>query len=470
MPSRSAEPPLPERSPRIRTVTELTLELQGVVAARFDDVLVRGEITNLRRVASGHVYFSLKDAGAVLPAVMWRSLASRLKFRPEDGLEVLCRGNLDVYAPHGKYQMITQALEPMGQGALQLAFEQLKKRLAAEGLFDPSRKVPLPFLPRRIALVTSKSGAAVRDLVTVIHRRFPHVELLLVAVKVQGPGSAEEIARGLAFADAHAHADVIIVGRGGGSIEDLWAFNEEPVARAIAACATPVVSAVGHEIDVTIADLVADVRAATPSQAGELVVPVLADLLMDLAARRDRLGHLVRMRVDRAWQALEAVAAHPVVERPEAVLLPLRERLARGALRLESASPRARAALRRRHIAELAARLASLSPAPALAVRRARLLELASRAAGAAGRSVEASRSAYARRLAAVEALSPLRVLDRGFSLARDRGGRLVKSITQVKSGDPLAVQLVDGTLLSRVESIEPVPSSGPVRPESRAP
>ncbi len=445
--------PSAEPSPRVRTVTELTLELQGVVADRFDDVLVRGEITNLRRVTSGHVYFSLKDAGAILPAVMWRSLATRLKFRPEDGLEVVCRGNLDVYPPHGKYQLITQAIEPLGQGALQLAFEQLKKRLAAEGLFDPARKIPLPFLPRRIALVTSKSGAAVRDLVTVIHRRFANVELLLIAVKVQGPGSALEIARGLAFADAHARADVIVVGRGGGSIEDLSPFNEEPVARAIAACLTPVVSAVGHEIDVTIADMVADVRAATPSQAGELVVPVLDDLLADLSRRGDRLAHLVRMRLDRAWQQLEAVAGRPVMERPEAVLGPLRERLARIGAGLEAHSPRAKASLRRRHVAELAARLSAASPAPALAARIARVDELASRAAVAVRRRLAAGTAEYARRLAAIEALSPLRVLERGFSLVRDGSGRLVRSIAGIRMEDPLAIEMADGTISARVES-----------------
>ena len=448
-------------SPRIRTVTELTLELQGVVAERFDDVFVRGEVTNLRRVASGHVYLSLKDAGAILPAVVWRSLAARLRFRPEDGLEVVCRGNLDVYAPHGKYQLIVQQMEPLGLGALQLAFEQLKRRLEAEGLFAPERKVPLPFLPRRIALVTSRSGAAVRDLVTVIHRRFPRVELLLVPVKVQGPGAAEEIAAGLALADRHARADVIVVGRGGGSIEDLWAFNEEVVARAIAACVTPVVSAVGHEIDVTIADLVADVRAATPSQAGELVVPVRDDLLADLSRRATRLDHLARQRVDRAWQRVESVAGRPVLTDPAAVLEPLVARLARARLRLEAASPGARASLRRGQVAELAARLAGASPAPTLAARRARLHELASRAAAAVARRLALGRSAYAEKLAAVEALSPLRVLERGFSLVRDATGALVKTVEGRSAGDALAIQTVDGTIDARVEGVRPVSPSG---------
>lgn len=456
MTSETAEP-----SPRIATVTELTLALQGVVATEFEDVLVRGEVTNLRRVASGHVYFALKDAGAVLPAVMWRSTAARLRFRPEDGVEVVCRGGLDVYPPHGKYQLVARQMEPLGLGALQLGIEQLKKKLAAEGLFDPARKRPLPFLPRRIALVTSKSGAAVRDLVTVIQRRFPCVALVLVAVKVQGPGAPEEIARGLELADRLARADVIVVGRGGGSIEDLMAFNDERVARAIAASRTPVVSAVGHEIDVTIADLVADLRAATPSQAGELVVPVLDDLLADLKARADRLAHLVRTRLDRAWQALEGVADRPVLARPSGLLERARERLAHARTRLEGASPRSRAILRRARVSELAARLRTSSPGPAIAARRARVDELASRATVAVRRRLDAALSRHDARLAQLEALSPLRVLDRGFSIVRDARDRLVKSIDSVAVGDALAVRLRDGTLGVRVESMEASPPVG---------
>ena len=275
----------------VRTVTELTLEIQGVLARSFDEVWVRGQVSGARRVSSGHVYLSLKDEGAVLPAVVWRSLAARLRFSLEDGVEVLCRGTVDVYPPHGRYQLIVHEVSPLGVGAMQLAFEQLKRRLEAEGLFAPERKVALPFLPRRVALVTSKTGAAVRDLVTVVHRRFPRVELVLVPVKVQGAGAADDVARGLRFADRAAGADVIVVGRGGGSPEDLHAFNEEPVARAIAACTTPVVSAVGHEVDVTIADFVADVRAATPSQAGELVP---RDVLDELGRRPLAHGDLGR--------------------------------------------------------------------------------------------------------------------------------------------------------------------------------
>ena len=478
---------LPVPDSRVRTVTELTLALQGLVAEAFEDVWVRGEVTNLRRVASGHVYFALKDEGAVLPSVIWRSAAARLRFQLEDGIELVCRGALDVYPPHGKYQLIVQEAQPLGAGALQLAFEQLKKRLAAEGLFDAARKVPLPFLPRRIALVTSKSGAAVRDLVTVIHRRFPPVEIVLVAAKVQGPGAAQDVARALALADARSGADVIVCGRGGGSLEDLWAFNEEPVARAIAACETPVVSAVGHEIDVTIADLVADVRAATPSQAGELVVPVYEDLRLDLEARAGRVRHLVRTRVDRAWQRLEAAAGRPVLRDPVSRSRDLRRHLDQVAARLASRSPRTELDRRREALGALAARAAQAlgrraeragtaaaglesrlrAATPRARIDRARVSveALAGRAAVATRHRLDGAHADYEGARGRVEALSPLRVLDRGYSLTRV-DGRLLKSVAQARPGQPLTTQTADGVVESRVEAVRPSPR----HPETRRP
>jgi exodeoxyribonuclease VII large subunit len=434
--------PQPVPHAEVATVTELTLAIQGLLAGRFDDVWVRGEVSGCRRVASGHVYLTLKDAGACLPAVVWRSTAARLTFAVEDGTEVLCRGTVDVYPPHGKYQLIVHEVQPIGAGALQLAFEQLRKRLAAEGLFDPARKVPIPFLPRRLAVVTSKSGAAVRDLVTVIHRRFPRCEIVLVACRVQGPGSAREIAAALALADRSARVDVIVVGRGGGSLEDLWAFNEEVVARAIAACRTPVVSAVGHEVDVTIADLVADLRAATPSQAGELVVPVRDELLGDLGRRATRLHHLLRSRVDRAWQRLESAAGRPVLR-----------------------NPRTRALLLRRHLDQVGSRLEACSPRAELLRRRTAVDDLAARAALAVRNRLAQAASAYEGRRAQVEALSPLRVLDRGYSLTRVGAaggeGPLLKSIAQARPGDRLETEVADGVVTSRVERVRPRDADG---------
>jgi exodeoxyribonuclease VII large subunit len=436
----------PVPAAKVATVTELTLAIQGLLSGRFHDVWVRGEVSGCRRVASGHVYLTLKDAGACLPSVVWRSTAARLKFAIEDGTEVVCRGTVDVYPPHGKYQLIVHEVQPIGAGALQLAFEQLRRRLEAEGLFDPARKVAIPYLPRRVALVTSRTGAAVRDLVTVIHRRFPRCEILLVACRVQGAGAAKEIACAVELADRRARADVVVVGRGGGSLEDLWAFNEEVVARAIAACVTPIVSAVGHEVDVTIADLVADVRAATPSQAGELVVPVRDELLADLGRRATRLHHLVRTRLDRAWQRLEAAAARPVVR-----------------------EPRTRALLLRRHLDHVAARLSARDPRAELDRRRRAAADLGARAALAVRHRLARAVAAHEARRTQLEALSPLRVLDRGYSLTRvvpraatGADAPLLKSVAQVRDGDVLETEVADGVVSSRVQRVRPRPPEGP--------
>src|SRR5580693_511566 len=273
----------------ILSVTELTQQLKALVETGFPQVYVEGEISNFSRATSGHIYLTLKDEAAQIRAVLWRSAAARIRFELHDGLHVVAVGPIEVYAARGTYQLVIERLAPQGIGPLELAFRQRYEKLAAEGLFAEQRKRPLPRFPRRIALVTSPSGAAVRDLLQVITRRWPACDLIIVPVPVQGEQAAPAIAAGLRAAARLPRVDVIIAGRGGGSLEDLWAFNEEVVARAIFSCPIPVVSAVGHEIDVTIADLVADKRALTPSEAGELVVPERADVLSDL-------GHLaVRM-------------------------------------------------------------------------------------------------------------------------------------------------------------------------------
>ena len=452
---------------QVMSVSELTAQMRGMLGTTFGDVLVQGEISQPRRPASGHVYLTLKDEGAVLPAVIWRSTVDRLRFRPEDGQEVLVRGGIDVYPPHGKYQLIIRSIEPLGEGALRVAFEQLRKRLEAEGLFAPERKQALPQIPRRIVLVTSSTGAAVRDMVTVIQRRFPRVTILLVAVRVQGEGAAEEIAAALAFADARARADVLIVGRGGGSIEDLWAFNTEIVARAIAACRTPVVSAVGHETDTTIADLVADVRAATPSQAGELVVPVRADLLERLEEERRRLIHRMRVRVERAWQRVEALGDRPALRSGPALLEPRRSALTHLGARLEARSPTA--SLRRR-VETVDALGTRLGPPLARRVERARreLDEATERLA----RGTRLGWERADRRLEALRdrlrALSPLAVLGRGYSLTTRLGedgvaGGVVSAAADVTAGDRLRTRLADGACVdSRVETVRPGEAGDP--------
>jgi exodeoxyribonuclease VII large subunit len=446
--------PAPRAVPAdVFTVSGFTHALRDLVGGEFGHVWVRGEISQWRPWQSGHIYFTLKDEGAVLPCVIWRSSASRLREHGADGVQVLVSGGLDVYPPSGKYTFQVRTLEPLGAGALQQAFERLRKRLEAEGLFASERKVALPALPRRIALVTSRRGAAVRDLVTVIHRRCSTVTLLLVSVRVQGAGAAEEIARGLAFADGR--ADVIVVGRGGGSLEDLWAFNEEVVARAIAACVTPVISAVGHEHDVTIADLVADVRAATPSQAGELVVPLRDALLTRLGQERARLTHALRVRLDRAWQRLEALGERPALRDGKSLLAGPRRALDHVAQRLVAASPRAALKRRRERLVDLARRLA-----PPLE-RRVRLLrERLSAAQGRASLAIRARLAGVQGRLLgadqALRALSPLAVLGRGYSLTYGADGRLLREGGATRPGAALRTRLADGAdVHSRVERIE---------------
>src|SRR5512142_1340821 len=283
----AAEPQPPVR--RVFSVSELTAAVRSLLESEFPEIWVEGEISNGRVWNTGHYYFTLKDAGAQIKAVMFRSAMRTVRFKPEDGLHVVARGRVSVYDPKGEYQLVCEHLEPHGLGALQLAFDQLKKRLEAEGLFDSARKRPLPALPAKIGIVTSLDGAAVRDIIKVLRRRYPNAHLVIRPTRVQGEGAAQEIARALAAIAKVKGVDVIIVGRGGGSIEDLWAFNEEVVARAIAKAPVPVVSAVGHESDVTIADFVADVRAPTPSAAAEMVVRAKDDFCGRIERLHDRM-------------------------------------------------------------------------------------------------------------------------------------------------------------------------------------
>jgi exodeoxyribonuclease VII large subunit len=384
-------------------VSELQAAVRDFLEQEFGRVWVEGELSGVKRAQSGHVYFALKDGKARLDVVLWRSSAVRLKFDPEDGLVVRARGRLTVYAPQGRYQMEADSLEPVGAGPLQVAFEQLRKRLEAEGLFDPARKRPLPSFPRRVALVTSPSGAAVRDLIHVATRRWPPLELVVVPVRVQGAGAAEEIAAGIRLADARGF-DVLVVGRGGGSLEDLWAFNEEPVARAIFAARTPVVSAVGHEVDVTISDLVADVRAATPSAAAELITPDRAEVMGGLRGTGRRLARAARGLLDEGRRRVDAAASARPFRRPL-------ERVHEAGILVDEAAARLARAGRER-------------------LRRC-------------GESLE-------RAAARLDALSPLKVLARGFSVTL-RDGRVLTRAADARPGDELRTILADGEVRSRV-------------------
>jgi exodeoxyribonuclease VII large subunit len=390
--------------PRVYTVSELQAEVRGLLEGEYPSVWVAGEISGHRRYPSGHRYFTLKDGEAQLSAVIWQSTARRIRFEPEDGLAVRARGTLTVYEARGSYQMVVHALEPVGAGPLQVRFEQMRRRLEAEGLFDAARKRPIPRFPRRAALVTSPAGAAVRDLIHVAGRRWPLLELVVVPVRVQGEGAAEEIAEGIRTADRMGF-DVIVAGRGGGSPEDLWAFNEEAVARAIFGARTPVVSAVGHEVDVSISDLVADARAATPSAAAELITPDRADVEAWLDARGRRLGRALGGALKDLGARLATVRASSAFKRPLGFVRDREQRLDDLAMRLARG---------------LSERLGD---------RHGRLDVLAGR----------------------LDALSPLKVLARGYSVTY-RDGRVLTRAADAKPGDRLSTRLADGEVRSRVE------------------
>jgi exodeoxyribonuclease VII large subunit len=311
--------PEPERPPalprrRVQSVSEVTERIRDVLESELRDVWVEGEISNLKIASSGHWYFSLKDDKAQLRAVVWKNSARRIRFQPKDGLKVVARGGIRVYAPRGEYQISVELLEPLGKGSLQQAFEDLKKRLEQEGLFDPRRKRPLPLLPRRIGVVTSPTGAVVRDILRVLERRYANLEVLIYPARVQGNEATREIVEGVRTLGGMAGLDVLMVARGGGSIEDLWAFNEEAVARALAASPIPTISAVGHETDFTIADFVADVRAPTPSAAAELVIGAKEDIEARIGGLQTRLTGAVRLRLTRTRHRVEAVTSHRVFE------------------------------------------------------------------------------------------------------------------------------------------------------------
>jgi exodeoxyribonuclease VII large subunit len=382
--------------------------LRELIEEEVGRVLVVGEISNLRRAASGHCYFTLKDDQAQLRAALFRSAAVRLPFDPEDGLEVVVEAEVTVYAARGDLQLIVRQMEPRGQGALQLAFEQLRARLEAEGLFDPARKRPLPPWPRRVGVVTSPSGAAVRDVIQVSGRRMPGIPLLIAPVRVQGDGAEEEIAAALADLAAVADVDVILLVRGGGSLEDLRPFNTERVARAVVACRVPVVAGVGHEVDVSIADLAADARAPTPSAAAALALPDRSAWLDRARSLRRRLAGAAGARLAQAGRRLERLS---------------------GALRAHA--PGARLAARRARL-ETLTRALEREGTHAVALRRERLAALA----------------------AQLDALSPLAVLGRGYAIARLPGGQVLRRASDVAPGDAFTLRLGEGEVDAAVSQV----------------
>lgn len=428
--------------------------IRASLEADFQEVWLEGEISNLRAPGSGHLYCTLKDGSSQIRAVIFRSAAQRLRFGLEDGLHVVVRGRLSVYEPRGEYQLILDHLEPKGRGALQLAFEQLKRRLEAEGLFDVQRKRPLPVFPRTIGIVTSSTGAAVRDLIAVLHRRCPILRLIIAPVQVQGAEAAEQIASAIHAFDTLGSIDVVIVGRGGGSMEDLWSFNEETVVRAIAASRIPTVSAVGHETDVTLADFAADVRAPTPSAAAEIVAPVLAEVLerLETLTARCRQATMAQCREHR--QRLDLVVAH---------MANFRFGILREAQRVDSAVASMREALhvtlKRMTVRLQGWRQALESTGPQGRVRHgmATIPQLRSRLAGGMTHDLRRYEQRIHAYLGRLNSLSPLAVLDRGYGILEMLPHRkTIRTVAQVSIGDTIRAQLADGELRCTVEEVSP--------------
>ena len=390
------------------SVSALSAQIKGTLEDAFPRVSVVGEVSNFSRPQSGHCYFTLKDDNAQIRAVVWRGTASRLKFDLSDGLEIVCQGKIDVYAPRGSYQLVVDQAQPKGVGSLELAFRQLREKLAREGLFDQDRKQSIPRFPRRIGFVTSPTGAAVRDFLQVLDRRWRGVEVLVIPARVQGEGAAEEIADGIAVANRLSDPlDVLVVGRGGGSLEDLWCFNEEVVVRAIANSRVPIISAVGHEIDVTLSDFAADVRALTPSEAAERAVPSAEEVGHRVASLNDRLHNTLRRRHANYADRVQLLSARRPLAHPHATIELFKQRLD------------------------------DLSQSATRQMRQSFALS-GSRMATLAG---------------VLESLSPLGVLQRGYSLTQDDKGELIRGIKGIKSGDEIVTRVADGKIVSTVNS-----------------
>ncbi len=433
-------------SRRIYSVTALTQEIRRLLEPRFPDVWVEGEVSNFRAAGSGHLYFTLKDATAQLRVVCFRNQARYLKFKPQDGVSLIARGSLSVYEPRGEYQLVAEYLEPAGLGALQLAFEQLKQKLAAEGLFDAARKKPLPLLPKTIGVVTSPSGAVIRDILRVLKRRFHNVNILLYPARVQGEGAAQEIVEGIRYFNRSGTAEVLIVARGGGSIEDLWAFNEEIVARAIAASRLPVISAVGHETDYTIADFVADLRAPTPSAAAELVVRRRQDFEADLKDRERRMGQTMRLRFSEFRRRLTELAMHHAFQT-------ISTRLAARAQRIDEIETGLDRGLyeRVRHAREkwlhVSSGILRFDFHGLVDLSRGRLGEIEVKLYTALARYLDERQNRVAHFEAVLRERNPLVILGRGYSIARTADGTILRDAADAEVGSGINVKLARGEL-----------------------
>ncbi len=432
------------------TVSQLTSMIKSHLEPEFPQLWMMGEISNFSRASSGHLYFSLKDKGAQIRATMWRSQAQALSINPKDGLEVIVQGGVNVYAPRGEYSLMVTKMEEVGLGRLRQAFDELKLKLHKEGLFDVDRKKTLPMMPKRVGVVTSPTGAAFRDIVRVMRKRYAGVHILLYPVRVQGESAAGEIANAIAILDQQYSCDVLIVGRGGGSEEDLWAFNEEVVARAIAACQTPIISAVGHEVDITIADFTADVRAATPSHAAELVVKSLTEYSQMIRIQVKNLDQLMARSLTRLRMKIHRLETHPSFERLRSKINDSQRRLLDLEFRLDKGL--------KTWLSERVRRLEQASHG----LRPDRLkhlgIQLGDRLLNSGvnlERNIERIQAGYQQRVSIANSrlhdLSPQRILDRGYAVVYDHKGELVKARTEVKPGEVIRVQLAHDHLHARV-------------------
>jgi len=434
----------PER--HVWKVSELTERISELLERAFTDIWIEGEVSNYHAAQSGHLYFTLKDVSSQIRCVCFRDQVRGLKFRPEDGLHVTVRGSLGVYEPRGEYQVYVSYIEPVGAGALQLAFEQLKKKLEAEGLFDEERKKPLPILPRCIGVVTSPTGAAIRDILRVLKRRFANVRVQLYPVKVQGEGAANEIAAAIKYFNRANVADVLIVARGGGSLEDLWAFNEEAVARAIAASDIPVITGVGHETDFTIADFVADLRAPTPSAAAEVVVRSRKEFESHIADNFRQLVHHMRYLLSERRHRVRDLQTHRGFRQLEVLVRRRHQQLDE----LASALPitlRLKLATAQQQLTRTAARIASFDLRSRANLLRQGILQREVALRAAFERALVAKRHRLEKLAIQLDERSPLNLLERGYAIAYDASGKVLRAADQVESGDDISVRLARGQL-----------------------
>jgi len=435
----------------VYTVTELNGSVRLLLSSHFGTVWVEGEISNLAQPSSGHLYFTLKDRDAQVRCALFRGSARFLTFRPANGMQVLARAQVGLYEPRGEYQLTVDYLEEAGDGALRRAFDALKAKLAEEGLFDAARKKTIPVPPRCLGVITSPTGAAVRDILSVLKRRFPALPVIVFPVKVQGEEAKHDIVRALALAGRTGLCDALILARGGGSLEDLWAFNEEIVARAIAACPIPVISGVGHETDFTIADWVADLRCPTPSAAAEAASPDGAAWLARFVRLEDRLRHHLRVVIERQAQSLAFFNKRLRQAHPEKHMHRQAQRLDEWELRLRRA---ARSALARpeARLQTLAAKLRSRHPAQRLQFLQARQAELERRLAAALEKRLDRHRQAVKAAAAKLHTVSPLATLERGYAIAsRERDGKILRDSAEALIGETIRIRLAQGVLIGQV-------------------